>query len=57
MWVTHQIVARNLQRRDDYNPRLVEWQARAFYLGKFVWIVVAYILGLWLSTLALHFVS
>ena len=56
MWVTHGIVRRTLQRRGDYNVVIVEWQHRAFYLAKVVWIVVAAILGFWSSALALRFV-
>ena len=54
MLATHKIFVRNLDENSNSGRSKSDWYFRAFYLTKFVWIVVALFLGRWVSTLALR---
>src|ERR1044072_4583641 len=53
MWASHWIVANQITRAA---PAKQDWYARALYFTKLLWIMLAALVGQWLSTVVLRVV-
>jgi hypothetical protein len=54
MWWMHRALVPNLLHRLEEGDPLADWYGRAFYVSKVVWIVLAGLVGFWLSSALLH---
>lgn len=54
MWRMHMALVPNLLHRLERGDPLAEWYGRAFYFSKVLWIILAGVLGFWLSAALLR---
>jgi hypothetical protein len=54
MWRMHKALVPNLLLHLERGEPLAQWYGRAFYVSKVLWIILAGVLGFWLSAVLLR---